>query len=179
MTDKLMLLAEESEANPFEGALTGRQGIIGIVLIVTGILLVYIGIKVVMGYKFLPDEEIGVPQEDTYVPAKAKVLQKKKTTMPGFNGGEETVFVEWKIGYEADGEKYTQIIPDNGYKKGEFIDIKYNPDDPQEFYLDDEKSKADTAAEERKEPEEKKNPMGYVFIVIALLLAAVGVMLIL
>lgn len=58
--------------------------------------------------------------------------------MPDFNGGEDRVFTEWKIGYTVDGEKYTQIVTDNGYEKGDMIDIKYNPANPQEFYLDDE-----------------------------------------
>ena len=56
-------------------------------------------------------------------------------------GGEDRVFTEWKIGYTVDGEKYTQIVTDNGYEKGDMIDIKYNPANPQEFYLDDEKSR--------------------------------------
>lgn len=75
--------------------------------------------------------------------------------MPDFNGGEDRVFTEWKIGYTIDGEKYTQIVTDNGYEKGDMIDIKYNPENPQEFYLDDEKSKVEVT-EEEKEAEEKR-----------------------
>ena len=85
--------------------------------------------------------------------------------MPDFNGGEDRVFTEWKIGYTIDGEKYTQIVTDNGYEKGDMIDIKYNPENPQEFYLDDEKSKVEVTEEEKEaEEKEEKTPFGYAAI---------------
>lgn len=174
--NELMLLAEDSEGSVFAGALHGWQGVIGIVLAVTGLLIIYFGIKVVKGYKFLPEREHNIPKEDNFVPAKAKVLQKKKTTMPAFNGGEPTVFVEWKIGYEIDGEKYTQMIPDDGYNKGDFLDIKYNPDDPAEYYLDNGTENTQDSGEQTEE-ESGNNSMGWLFAGIGLLIAVIGVML--
>ena len=96
--------------------------------------------------------------------------------MPDFNGGEDRVFTEWKIGYTIDGEKYTQIVTDNGYEKGDMIDIKYNPENPQEFYLDDEKSKVEVTEEEKEaEEKEEKTPFGYAAIAIGVLLGVFGV----
>ena len=108
----------------------------------------------------------------------AKALQKVKTTMPSFSGGEDQVFVEWKIGYTVNGEKYTQIVTDNGYNTGDMIDIKYNPENPQEFYLDDEKSKVEVISdksEDEAEESEEKTPFGYAAIAIGVLLGAFGV----
>lgn len=156
----------------------GWQGIAGIILLLTGIGLIYFGIKALKGYRFFPEQEQNIPEEDHYQPMQAKALQKVKTTMPSFNGGEDQVFVEWKIGYTVDGEKYTQIVTDNGYQKGDMIDIKYNPENPQEFYLDDEKSKvevvSDKSDEDKDEPEEK-TPFGYAAIAIGVLLGVFGV----
>ena len=102
----------------------GWQGIGGIILLLTGVGLIYFGIKALQGYRFFPEQEYNIPEEDHYEPTQAKALQKIKTTMPDFNGGEDRVFTEWKIGYTVDGEKYTQIVTDNGYEKGDMIDIK-------------------------------------------------------
>ena len=87
----------------------GWQGIGGIILLLTGIGLIYFGIKALQGYRFFPEQEHNIPEEDHYEPTQAKALQKVKTTMPDFNGGEDRVFTEWKIGYTVDGEKYTTI----------------------------------------------------------------------
>ena len=94
----------------------GWQGIGGIILLLTGVGLIYFGIKALQGYRFFPEQEYNIPEEDHYEPTQAKALQKIKTTMPDFNGGEDRVFTEWKIGYTVDGEKYTQIVTDNGYE---------------------------------------------------------------
>ena len=135
--NELMLLAENFKASVLAGVNLGWQGIGGIILFLTGIGLIYFGIKALKGYRFFPDQEQNIPEEDHYEPMQAKALQKVKTTMPSFSGGEDQVFVEWKIGYTVNGEKYTQIVTDNGYNKGDMIDIKYNPENPQEAYLRD------------------------------------------
>ncbi len=174
---KLMLLAEEEDVtNPFKGSLNGVQGIIGIVLIVTGLLVIYFGVKVYLGYKFLPEKKQNIPKEDNYLPMEAKVLQKKKTRMPSFNGGEDTELIQWKIGYEIDGEKYTQLIPDDGYSKGDFIKIKYDPDAPGEFYLDD---REETEPEEDDEEENTKNSNGIMIVALGVMVAVAGVVLVL
>ena len=177
----LIMLSSESETSPFDGMFSGWQGIAGIVLLVTGVLMIYIGIKVLKGYKIMPETETGIPLEDNYVSGQAKVLQKVKTTMPDFNGGGERTFIEWKIGYEIDGEKYKQVIPDNGYEKGEILDIMYNPDNPAEYYLADEKSqvkveKAETSQAE--DEKEEKSPVGYVIIGLAVMVIVIGIILV-
>lgn len=176
MTNLIQILAEDGESDVFSGALHGWQGIIGIIMAVTGLLIIYFGIKVFRGYKFLPEHEQNIPKEDNFLPVKAKVLQKKKTKMPSFNGGEATEFVEWKIGYEIDGEKYTQMIPDDGYEKGQFLDIKYNPDAPEEYYLDNGSAAVEIENEEKTE-ENDRNSMGILFAGIGLLIGVIGVML--
>ena len=64
----------------------GWQGIGGIILLLTGIGLIYFGIKALQGYRFFPEQEHNIPEEDHYEPTQAKALQKVKTTMPDFNG---------------------------------------------------------------------------------------------
>ena len=119
--NELMLLAENFKVSVLAGVNLGWQGIGGIILFLTGIGLIYFGIKALKGYRFFPDQEQNIPEEDHYEPMQAKALQKVKTTMPSFSGGEDQVFVEWKIGYTVNGEKYTQIVTDNGYNKGGII----------------------------------------------------------
>lgn len=178
MNDYIKVFADESETSPFDGVFSGWQGIAGIVLFVVGILMIYIGIKVLQGYRIMPETET-VPLEDNYVPTKAKVLQKVKTTMPDFNGGGERVIVEWKIGYEIDGEKYKQIVPDSNYEKGEILDIMYNPDNPAKYYLADEKSQVIVEKTQQDEPEkEEKSPAGYVIIALAVMIMVIAVVLI-
>ncbi len=176
MTHLIQILAEDSVNNTFSGVLHSWQGIIGIIMAVTGLLIIYFGIKVYRGYKFLPEHGQNIPREDNFLPLKAKVLQRKKTKMPSFNGGEATEFVEWKIGYEVDGEKYTQMIPDDGYEKGQFLDIKYNPDAPEEYYLDNGSAAVETNDEEQAE-ESDRNAMGILFAGIGLLIGVIGVIL--
>ena len=62
------------------------QGIVGIILAVVGIMMVYVGIKVYNGFKIDFSTSQNVPEEDTHVPATAKIQNKVKTTMPDFNG---------------------------------------------------------------------------------------------
>ena len=154
--NELMLLAENFKVSVLAGVNLGWQGIGGIILFLTGIGLIYFGIKALKGYRFFPDQEQNIPEEDHYEPMQAKALQKVKTTMPSFSGGEDQVFVEWKIGYTVNGEKYTQIVTDNGYNKGDMIDIKYNPENPQEFYLDDENQRWKSPRKKRKQSRKRK-----------------------
>lgn len=172
---KLMLLAaEEDTDSSFDGLFSGARGVMGIVLMVTGLLIIYIAVKVFKGYRFLPMAgERTVVEEDNYVETEAKALQKKKSTLPDFNGGEDREFVEWKIGYTVDGEKYTQLIPDDGYEKGDMLKIKYNPDKPEEFYLVDGEQ-----TEEREDTEEAADPSENSSRTTGLVLTVLGVLVI-
>ena len=133
---KLLSLAADEEKNAFDGLFSGAGGVFGIVLIVTGLLIIYIGIKVMRGYSFMPT--LGtetVIEEDTYVEGTALLVSQQKTTLPDFNGTGEREFTEWTISYTVGGEEYTQTIPDDGYSKGDTIKIKYDPKKPSDFYL--------------------------------------------
>ena len=179
MTELIQIMSKDNDSSPdlFKGVFSGWETVGGIVLIIVGILCVYFGIKVIMGYRFFPEQNATIVEEDKYIPIKAKVLQKHKTTMPDFNGSGEREIVDWKIGYEIDGEKHTQYIPDDGYEKGMLIDIKYNPENPDEYYLDDEKTQDET---EKAEPEQKHGgPTGVIVIALGVMLAVLGIILLL
>lgn len=45
MTDLIHILAQDSEGSAFSGVLHGWQGIIGIIMAVTGLLIIYFGIR--------------------------------------------------------------------------------------------------------------------------------------
>ena len=156
------------------------QSIIGFVLVSTGLGLIYFGIKIMQGYELFPQENRqNIPKEDNYVPIKAKVLQKKKQKLPPLEqGGEPRIFVQWKIGYEVNGEKYNQIVDDDDLQKGDFIDIKYDPDDPSRFYVDSGSAVCDTD-EEDEIPEKESHPFGYAAIALGLIIIALGIILIL
>ena len=156
------------------------QSIIGFVLVSTGLGLIYFGIKIMQGYELFPQENRqNIPKEDNYVPIKAKVLQKKKQKLPPLEqGGEPRIFVQWKIGYEVNGEKYNQIVDDDDLQKGDFIDIKYDPDDPSRFYVDSGSAVGDTD-EEDEIPEKESHPFGYAAIALGLIIIALGIILIL
>ncbi|MBR1422749.1 MAG: hypothetical protein IJ571_04825 [Ruminococcus sp.] len=158
----------------------GTQGIIGLVLVCTGMGLIYFGIKIMQGYELFPQENSqNIPKEDNYVPIKAKVLQKKRQKLPPLEeGGEPRIFVQWKIGYEVDGEKYDQIVDDDDLKKGDFIDIKYDPDDPSRFYVDSASDSEVQGDEEENVPEKESHPFGYAALGIGLIIIALGVILV-
>ena len=160
----------------------GWQGIVGIILTLVAAGMVYVGIKVYNGFKIDFGTKANIPQEDTHVPTTAKIQNKVKTTIPDFNGNGEKEIVEWTMVYEVDGEKYKQTVPDNGYTKGQIIDIKYEPSDPNDYYLYDKQAEEAAAiAEENGEAEEapaEKNKLGLGIIGLACLLLAIGVMMI-
>ena len=60
----------------------GWQGIGGIILLLTGIGLIYFGIKALQGYRFFPEQEYNIPEEDHYEPTQAKALQKIGLAVP-------------------------------------------------------------------------------------------------
>ncbi|MGN0594528.1 MAG: hypothetical protein ACI4I6_05170 [Hominimerdicola sp.] len=176
MNNIISILAKDSS-----GFFSGAQGIVGIVLVLTGIAMIYIAIKVMKGYQILPMQETCQPKEDTYLPEKAKVINKQETEIPSFNGGEVSFMTEWTIEYTVEGETYEQIIPDDNYSKGDILDVKYNPENPKEYYLDNgiimvEKSEDEEEEEEKEKLE--KNPIATAMIIVAVLLMTVGVVMI-
>ncbi len=177
-----VLADDSSEVSGLKGVFSSGQSIAGIVLVVVGILMIYIGIKVYQGFKIDFGTKASIPQEDTHVPATAKIQNKVKTTIPDFNGSGEKEIIEWTMVYEVDGEKYKQTIPDNNYTKGQIIDIKYEPSDPNDYYLYDKQAEEAAALageddEQEAEPEEK-NKLGLGMVVLAVALIGLGVVLI-
>ena len=128
------------QLNILAGSSFGLTKVIGIVLCLVAVGMVYVGIKVYNGFKIDFGTKANVPQEDTHIPTTAKIQNKVRTTMPDFNGQGEREIIEWTMVYEIDGEKYKQTIPDNNYTKGQIIDIKYEPDDPNDFYVYDKQA---------------------------------------
>lgn len=114
----------------------GIQGILGTILLFTGLGIIYFAVKYKQGYRIMPEVNTVIAKEDNYQPSKAEVKEKIITEMPSFNGGQSTQYIEWKIEYMAEGEVYTQTIPDDNYSKGDILDVKYNPENPLEYYLD-------------------------------------------
>ena len=174
---RLALLAEEEEEG-LKGLFNGPQRVIGVILAGIGLMTVYVGFKVRAGYKLLPEPQTAVPQEDGYIAARAKVLQKKKHPIEGTDKSDPEYYIEWKIGYEVEGEKYTQFIGEGDYTKGDFIDIKYDPQDPRRFYLVDEPEEPDEDEEDEEPEAPPKNNNGLLIAVLGLIVAAVGVILI-
>ncbi|SEK37574.1 DUF3592 domain-containing protein [Ruminococcus albus] len=170
---KLLALADDTDKS-FDGLFSGTGHIVGIVLIVTGLLLLYIAFKVAKGYSFMPT--LGsetVIKEDNYVEGTAKAVEKIVTRMPDPNGGEDREFVEWKIVYTAGGEEYSQDIPDDGYSEGEKIKIKYDPAKPSAYYIAEEKE--DTDESEDTSDEGKSKMTGLILGVLGVLVILGGV----
>ncbi|MBE6874968.1 MAG: hypothetical protein E7493_13845 [Ruminococcus albus] len=170
---KLLSLAADEEKNAFDGLFSGAGGIVGIVLIVTGVLIIYIGIKVMKGYSFMPTLGVEtVIEEDTYVEGTATLVSQQKTILPDFNGTGEREFTEWTISYTVGGEEYTQTIPDDGYSKGDTIKIKYDPQKPDEYYLAEEAE--EEAAEEADNTDERKSRNSGAILIVLGVIVIVG-----
>lgn len=175
----LTLAADESDAfkdSPFLGSLSGAQTVIGIVLIVTGALLLYFGVKMKMGYRFFPESGETVVEEDNYAETRAAVGESHITTLPDIGSGEREL-TEFDISYTVDGTEYKQTVPDEGYKTGDVIKLKYNPESPNEFYLSDTDTEAED--EESSSAQEPKNISALIVIALGVLVAAAGIALLL
>lgn len=170
---KLLMLADDTD-NSFDGLFSGAGHIVGIVLMVTGLLLLYIAFKAARGYSFVPT--LGsetVIEKDNYVEGTAKVVEKSVTAMPDLNGGADREFIEWKIVYTVNGEEYTQVIPDDGYSEGDSIKIKYDPDKPSDYYLDD--GEADDTPEDDTTDDSKSRMIGVILAVLGILVIVGGI----
>ena len=177
----IMLLAEEEEDSAFDGLFSGAGNVVGVVLVITGVLLIYIAVKAAKGYSFMPT--LGsetIIEEDNYVECKAKAVSRQTTTMPDINGEGEREFVEWEIAYTVDGKEYRQVIPDDGYSDGDTLDIKYDPDKPDSFYLADDdnaETEEDSATDET--DRKKSRTIGIILGVLGILVIIGGAALIL
>ncbi|MCR5540894.1 MAG: hypothetical protein K6F71_08800 [Ruminococcus sp.] len=171
---KLLALADDTDKS-FDGLFSGTGHIVGIVLIITGLLLIYIAVKVAKGYSFIPT--LGsetVVKEDNYVDGTAKAVEKIVTAMPDLNGGADREFVEWKIVYTVNGEEYLQVIPDDGYHEGDSIKIKYDPAKPATYYIAEEEDGA-SESEDTSDEGSKSKMTGFILGILGVLVILGGV----
>lgn len=171
MTNYICVLAKSAD-NPFNGMLSGMRKPAGIILIVAGVLTVYIGVKLLMGYRFFPESNETIIEEKKYIPTKATVGKRLVTEMPSFSGKGLQEFVEWEISYDVEGVVYTQVVPDDNYSEGEILELMYVTDNPQEYYID--KPAADVEENGQTEDEKKPSKMGIAVIAVGVLLGAMG-----
>ena len=138
MTVMRLLAAAEEEKTDIEtaGFFKDYMWIVGIVLIVVGLLLLYFGIKVGKGYRFMPEENQTQIVEDELPSLNADVVERRSTEIPDYSdkGEGKIVFREMLIRFSVEGQSFEEWINDSG-EFGDTVPIKYNPNNPQEFHV--------------------------------------------
>lgn len=116
------------------------MNIVAIVLILVGIGIIYFGVKLIRGYTFHPDETVVVEKDNDFAVVNSNVAERRQTEIPNYSasaaGKGKDVFRELRIVYSVEGGEYSQWISDSG-GYGDTVPIKYNPDDPTDFYVID------------------------------------------
>ncbi|MBR4555486.1 MAG: hypothetical protein IKO27_07855 [Ruminococcus sp.] len=133
------ILAENEEdgtAISKAGFFSEYMWIVGLVLIVVGLAVMYVGLKVGKGYKFMPEQTEPVVIDDELPSVNAEIIERRSTEIPDYSGDENgrIVFKEMLIRFAADGITYEEWINDPG-DFGDTVPIKYNPNNPQEFHV--------------------------------------------
>ena len=138
MTVMRLLAAAEEEKTDIEtaGFFKDYMWIVGIVLIAVGLLLLYFGIKVGKGYRFMPEENQTQIVEDELPSLNADVVERRSTEIPDYSdkGEGKIVFREMLIRFSVEGQSFEEWINDSG-EFGDTVPIKYNPNNPQEFHV--------------------------------------------
>ena len=187
MTVMRLLAAAEEEKTDIEtaGFFKDYMWIVGIVLIVVGLLLLYFGIKVGKGYRFMPEENQTQIVEDELPSLNADVVERRSTEIPDYSdkGEGKIVFREMLIRFSVEGQSFEEWINDSG-EFGDTVPIKYNPNNPQEFhvYEGDEDfqgipdENGDLAGNEEPEPEpEGNNAVKLTLMGIGLIILGIGI----
>ena len=187
MTVMRLLAAAEEEKTDIEtaGFFKDYMWIVGIVLIVVGLLLLYFGIKVGKGYRFMPEENQTQIVEDELPSLNADVVERRSTEIPDYSdkGEGKIVFREMLIRFSVEGQSFEEWINDSG-EYGDTVPIKYNPNNPQEFhvYEGDEDfqgipdENGDLAGNEDPEPEhEGNNAVKLTLMGIGLIILGIGI----
>ncbi|MBR4622622.1 MAG: hypothetical protein IKO44_04485 [Ruminococcus sp.] len=175
----VQILAEEEEegtAISKAGFFSDYMAVIGIVLALVGIAIIYVGIKLMRGYSFHVDETVVVDEKDDYTAAEAEVLGQRSTPMPDLSGeGKEKLISEIRLRYEAGDTVYTEWILGSG-NSGDKVRIRYNEEDPTDFFLDDEDPEEQPETAETEEPEpEGKSSAGITLTGIGLMVLGIGI----
>lgn len=165
------------------GIFNDKMNVIAIILALTGLGMVYFGIKMLCGYSFFPKDknEVVVSNQEDFIEVDAKIIDDKEYEIPNYSqtGGDKTSYHELQIEYYNEGETYTPWISFGNYS--ETVKIKYNSKKPEEFkvvenedfkgfsdeYSDDEDNQDDSS-----ETPSKMN--GIVVIIVGVLIAVVG-----
>lgn len=171
------------------GFLTKHMTVFGIVLAVVGLLIIYVGVKVMKGFRFMPEMNETQLVEDELPSTNADIIERRSTEIPDYSphGTGKTVFKEMLIRYEVDGQSFEEWLADTG-EYGDTLPIKYNPTNPQDFHVyqgDDDfmgipdengdlSGNEDDNAEGEEIPE-NKSTTGVMMIIVGVLVAVVGV----
>lgn len=160
----------------------------GVVLAVVGILIVYVGIKVLKGFRFMPEQNETHLVEDDLPSINAEIIERRSTEFPDYSpkGTGKTVFKEMLIRYVVDGQSFEEWIADTG-EYSDALPIKYNPTNPQEFHVyegDDsfegipdengDLSGNEDVNTEGEEIPENKSTTGVMIIIVGVLVGVVG-----
>ncbi|MBR6873151.1 MAG: hypothetical protein IKN17_06565 [Ruminococcus sp.] len=187
ISNLLRLLADDGEGlgDVAEAGFFADYGwIVGIVLIAVGLLLLYFGIKVGKGYRFMPEQNETVVVDDELPSVNAEIVERRSTEIPDYSpkGEGKIVFKEMLIRFTVDMTTYEEWINDSG-EYSDTVPIKYNPTNPQEFHVyegDDDfegipDENGDLSGNEDRNPSETGGSVKYTLIGVGVIIAAVGV----
>ncbi len=133
----MTLLAEDEGTDVAKaGFFSDYMWIVGAVLVVVGLGLLYFGIKVGKGYRFMPEQTETVIVEDELPAANAEIIDRRSTEIPDYSakGEGKIVFKEMLIRFTVEGQSFEEWINDSG-EYSDTVPVKYNPTNPQEFHV--------------------------------------------
>ncbi|MBR6044996.1 MAG: hypothetical protein IKP47_05105 [Ruminococcus sp.] len=186
----MRVLAESEDGTDVAkaGFFADYMWIVGIVLAVVGLALVYFGIKVGKGYRFMPEQTETTVVEDDNPSVNAEIVDRRTTEIPDYshNGSGTIVFKEMLIRYDVEGQICEEWINDSG-EYTDTVPIKYNPTHPEEFHVyegeenfegipDENGDLAGNEDDEAGEPAEAgSSSVKYTLIGIGVILLGVGI----
>jgi hypothetical protein len=167
------ILTQTSNAFGMTGLLDRFGNIFGFVLAFFGIIMLAFSAKVKkMGSFYLEFENHDpIIKETGFLPGVAKVVDRRSSEIAG------KVFSEMQLSLTCEGETYFRWTPDLGLD-GE-VQIEYNPDNPEEFYIVDkvdaeEAPDVDEDGEEVGDMKEPPNKAFYAMLVFGIVLLVLG-----
>jgi hypothetical protein len=167
------ILAETSNGIGKTGLLDKFGNVFGIVLAVFGVIMILFSAKVKkMGSFYLEmDNHDPIIKETGYLPGVAKVVDRRSSEIAG------RTFSEMQLSLTCDGETYFRWTPDLGLDGD--VQIEYNPDNPEEFYIvdkvdGDDSPDVDEDGEVVEDLKEPPNKAFYAMLVFGIVLLALG-----
>lgn len=142
------------------GLLDKHGNVFGFILVAFGIIMLLFSLKVrKMGSFYLEMENHDpVIKETGYLPGKAQIVDRRSSEIAG------KTFSEVQLSFTCEGESFFKWTPDLGLEGD--VQIEYNPDDPEEFYIVDkvDEEESPDIDEDGEEVEELKDPPNKAFI---------------